>query len=104
MLCNGGLSSHPTGEVVVNMEPEAPVKKLETMVKLDAVRRVGRATRAGSTQLHVTLPGCQASPSACPGLTLTTCANSCILDSVCVSLCARVHERVACMSGRQKEQ
>ncbi|XP_055979118.1 otoferlin isoform X3 [Sorex fumeus] len=25
-----------TGEVVVNMEPEAPVKKLETMVKLDA--------------------------------------------------------------------
>ncbi|KAF6105297.1 otoferlin [Phyllostomus discolor] len=31
-----------TGEVVVNMEPEVPVKKLETMVKLDAVRRVGR--------------------------------------------------------------
>ncbi|KAM7078247.1 otoferlin isoform 2-T2 [Molossus nigricans] len=36
VLCNGGPSSHPTGEVVVNMEPEAPVKKLETMVKLDA--------------------------------------------------------------------
>ncbi|XP_020839570.1 otoferlin isoform X4 [Phascolarctos cinereus] len=25
-----------TGEIVINMEPEAPVKKLETMVKLDA--------------------------------------------------------------------
>ncbi|XP_072623567.1 otoferlin isoform X7 [Vulpes vulpes] len=36
VLCNGGPSSHPTGEVVVNMEPEVPVKKLETMVKLDA--------------------------------------------------------------------
>lgn len=42
VLCNGGPSSHPTGEVVVNMEPEVPVKKLDTMVKLDAVRRVGR--------------------------------------------------------------
>lgn len=41
MLCNGGPSSHPTGEVVVNMEPEVPVKKLETMVKLDAVRCMG---------------------------------------------------------------
>ncbi|XP_054979191.1 otoferlin isoform X2 [Sorex araneus] len=29
-------SWNTTGEVVVNMEPEAPVKKLETMVKLDA--------------------------------------------------------------------
>uniref|UniRef100_A0A8I5Y9Z3 Otoferlin n=1 Tax=Rattus norvegicus TaxID=10116 RepID=A0A8I5Y9Z3_RAT len=29
-----------TGEVVVSMEPEVPVKKLETLVKLDAVRRV----------------------------------------------------------------
>ncbi|KAK1333225.1 hypothetical protein QTO34_006765, partial [Cnephaeus nilssonii] len=36
VLCNGGPSSRPTGEVVVNMEPEVPVKKLETMVKLDA--------------------------------------------------------------------
>ncbi|XP_004377645.1 otoferlin isoform X2 [Trichechus manatus latirostris] len=36
VLCNGGPSYHPTGEVVVNMEPEVPVKKLETMVKLDA--------------------------------------------------------------------
>ncbi|XP_054979190.1 otoferlin isoform X1 [Sorex araneus] len=35
-LCHVGPHSHPTGEVVVNMEPEAPVKKLETMVKLDA--------------------------------------------------------------------
>nr|XP_035129482.2 otoferlin isoform X2 [Callithrix jacchus] len=34
--CNGGSSSHSTGEVVVNMEPEVPIKKLETMVKLDA--------------------------------------------------------------------
>ncbi|XP_021491111.1 otoferlin isoform X6 [Meriones unguiculatus] len=29
-------SWNTTGEVVVNMEPEAPIKKLETMVKLDA--------------------------------------------------------------------
>uniref|UniRef100_G1PFH8 Otoferlin n=1 Tax=Myotis lucifugus TaxID=59463 RepID=G1PFH8_MYOLU len=36
VLCNGGPSSHPAGEIVVNMEPEVPVKKLETMVKLDA--------------------------------------------------------------------
>lgn len=38
MLYSGGPSSRPTGEVVVSMEPEVPVKKLETMVKLDAVR------------------------------------------------------------------
>ncbi|XP_054422301.1 otoferlin isoform X3 [Pteronotus mesoamericanus] len=31
-----GSNWNTTGEVVVNMEPEAPVKKLETMVKLDA--------------------------------------------------------------------
>ena len=37
-LYSGGPSSRPTGEVVVSMEPEAPVKKLETMVKLEAVR------------------------------------------------------------------
>uniref|UniRef100_G1QPU0 Otoferlin n=1 Tax=Nomascus leucogenys TaxID=61853 RepID=G1QPU0_NOMLE len=36
VLCNGGSSSHSTGEVVVTMEPEVPIKKLETMVKLDA--------------------------------------------------------------------
>ncbi|XP_044516946.1 otoferlin isoform X1 [Gracilinanus agilis] len=36
VLSNGGPCYHPTGEIVVNMEPEAPVKKLETMVKLDA--------------------------------------------------------------------
>ncbi|MEJ1287235.1 otoferlin [Cricetulus griseus] len=36
VLCNGGPSSRSTGEVVVSMEPEVPVKKLETMVKLDA--------------------------------------------------------------------
>ncbi|KAF7470966.1 Hypothetical predicted protein [Marmota monax] len=35
-LCNGGPFSCPTGEVVVSMEPEVPIKKLETMVKLDA--------------------------------------------------------------------
>ncbi|XP_043843750.1 otoferlin isoform X3 [Dromiciops gliroides] len=35
-LSNGGPCYCPTGEIVVNMEPEAPVKKLETMVKLDA--------------------------------------------------------------------
>ncbi|XP_063504943.1 otoferlin isoform X4 [Pongo pygmaeus] len=36
VLCNGGSSCHSTGEVVVTMEPEVPIKKLETMVKLDA--------------------------------------------------------------------
>ncbi|XP_047378502.1 otoferlin isoform X1 [Sciurus carolinensis] len=36
VLCNGGPFSRPTGEIVVSMEPEVPVKKLETMVKLDA--------------------------------------------------------------------
>ncbi|PNJ58795.1 OTOF isoform 7, partial [Pongo abelii] len=36
-------SWNTTGEVVVTMEPEVPIKKLETMVKLDAVRRVGSA-------------------------------------------------------------
>ncbi|XP_051832285.1 otoferlin isoform X1 [Antechinus flavipes] len=36
VLSNGGPCYHPTGEIVINMEPEAPVKKLETMVKLDA--------------------------------------------------------------------
>ncbi|XP_007476010.1 otoferlin isoform X1 [Monodelphis domestica] len=36
VLSNGGPYYRPTGEIVVNMEPEAPVKKLETMVKLDA--------------------------------------------------------------------
>uniref|UniRef100_A0A8C6QX90 Otoferlin n=1 Tax=Nannospalax galili TaxID=1026970 RepID=A0A8C6QX90_NANGA len=36
MLCNGGPSFRLTGEVVMSMEPEVPVKKLETMVKLDA--------------------------------------------------------------------
>uniref|UniRef100_A0A8C5SEA3 Otoferlin n=1 Tax=Laticauda laticaudata TaxID=8630 RepID=A0A8C5SEA3_LATLA len=34
--CNGGPYSHPTGEIVVNMEPEVPIKKMETMVKLEA--------------------------------------------------------------------
>lgn len=36
-LANGGPHSHPAGEIVVNMEPEVPVKKAETMVKLEAV-------------------------------------------------------------------
>uniref|UniRef100_A0A8C5MBL2 Otoferlin n=1 Tax=Leptobrachium leishanense TaxID=445787 RepID=A0A8C5MBL2_9ANUR len=35
-LANGGPYSRPTGEIVVNMEPEVPVKKMETMVKLEA--------------------------------------------------------------------
>ncbi|XP_030054512.1 otoferlin isoform X1 [Microcaecilia unicolor] len=35
-LANGGHYSHLTGEIVVNMEPEVPVKKMETMVKLEA--------------------------------------------------------------------
>lgn len=41
MLYKAGRPSRPAGEVVVNMEPEVPVKKLETMVQLDAVRRLG---------------------------------------------------------------
>lgn len=45
MLCNRGPSSHPTGEVVVSMELEAPVKKLETVVKLGAVRHAASAPR-----------------------------------------------------------
>lgn len=32
------------------MEPEVPVKKLETMVKLDAVRRGASSMLAGHTQ------------------------------------------------------
>ncbi|XP_069461705.1 otoferlin isoform X3 [Ambystoma mexicanum] len=35
-LANGGPCSHPIGEIVVNMEPEVPIKKMETMVKLEA--------------------------------------------------------------------
>ncbi|XP_068136041.1 otoferlin isoform X3 [Hyperolius riggenbachi] len=35
-LANGGPYSRPTGEIVVNMEPEVPIKKMETMVKLEA--------------------------------------------------------------------
>lgn len=35
------------------MEPEVPVKKLETMVKLDAVRRVAGPMLAGDTQAQV---------------------------------------------------
>lgn len=67
MLCDGGPSSHPPGEVVVNMEPEVPVRKLETMVKLDAVRRVGSVLRLlgmcdtsrerGRLLWHVTVEG-----------------------------------------------
>ncbi|XP_048372576.1 otoferlin isoform X2 [Sphaerodactylus townsendi] len=35
-LANGGPCSHPAGEIVVNVEPEVPIKKMETMVKLEA--------------------------------------------------------------------
>ncbi|XP_062979851.1 otoferlin isoform X1 [Elgaria multicarinata webbii] len=35
-LANGGPYSRPAGEIVINMEPEAPIKKMETMVKLEA--------------------------------------------------------------------
>ncbi|XP_009330629.1 PREDICTED: otoferlin [Pygoscelis adeliae] len=35
-MANGAHRSHPTGEIVVNMEPEVPIKKMETMVKLEA--------------------------------------------------------------------
>uniref|UniRef100_A0A8C8VKP5 Otoferlin n=1 Tax=Pelusios castaneus TaxID=367368 RepID=A0A8C8VKP5_9SAUR len=37
-LANGGPPCyHPPGEIVINMEPEVPIKKMETMVKLEAV-------------------------------------------------------------------
>ncbi|XP_038606758.1 otoferlin isoform X3 [Tachyglossus aculeatus] len=36
VLPNGGPCSYPAGEIVINTEPEVPVKKLETMVRLDA--------------------------------------------------------------------
>ncbi|XP_067328052.1 otoferlin isoform X3 [Anolis sagrei] len=35
-MANGGPCSSPAGEIVVNMEPEVPIKKMETMVKLEA--------------------------------------------------------------------
>ncbi|XP_054675264.1 otoferlin isoform X11 [Grus americana] len=35
-VANRAHRSHPTGEIVVNMEPEVPIKKMETMVKLEA--------------------------------------------------------------------
>ncbi|KAM9316351.1 LOW QUALITY PROTEIN: otoferlin [Gastrophryne carolinensis] len=35
-LVNGGPYSRPAGEIVINMEPEVPIKKMETMVKLEA--------------------------------------------------------------------
>ncbi|XP_074845158.1 otoferlin isoform X6 [Carettochelys insculpta] len=35
-LANGGLYCHPPGEIVISMEPEVPIKKMETMVKLEA--------------------------------------------------------------------
>ncbi|XP_067414565.1 otoferlin isoform X2 [Emydura macquarii macquarii] len=36
-LANGGPPCYrPLGEIVINMEPEVPIKKMETMVKLDA--------------------------------------------------------------------
>lgn len=36
-MANGSPRSRPTGEIIVNMEPEVPIKKMETMVKLEAV-------------------------------------------------------------------
>ncbi|XP_051880281.1 otoferlin isoform X3 [Pristis pectinata] len=35
-LANGGPISHPAGDINVNVETEIPVKKIETVVKLDA--------------------------------------------------------------------
>ncbi|OXB60658.1 hypothetical protein ASZ78_001447 [Callipepla squamata] len=35
-MANGAPRSCSTGEIVVNMEPEVPIKKMETMVKLEA--------------------------------------------------------------------
>lgn len=36
-MANGAHRSRPTGEIIVNVEPEVPIKKMETMVKLEAV-------------------------------------------------------------------
>lgn len=36
-MANRAHRSRPTGEIVVNMEPEVPIKKMETMVKLEPV-------------------------------------------------------------------
>lgn len=93
-----GPSSHPTGEVVVNMEPEVTVKKLETMVKLDAVRRVGQCHAGWG---HATAGDTPCEPSClllCPGLTLTTCASSSIPGCpamqdcpFCVCVCVCMH-------------
>ncbi|XP_039388289.1 otoferlin [Mauremys reevesii] len=35
-LANGGPYYRPPGEIVINMEPDVPIKKMETMVKLEA--------------------------------------------------------------------
>ncbi|XP_075782088.1 otoferlin isoform X2 [Pelodiscus sinensis] len=35
-LANGGPPCRPPGEVVISMEPDVPIKKMETMVKLEA--------------------------------------------------------------------
>lgn len=35
-MANRAPRSRPTGEIIVNMEPEVPIKKMETMVKLEA--------------------------------------------------------------------
>ncbi|XP_044865030.1 otoferlin-like [Mauremys mutica] len=35
-LANGGPYYRPPGDIVINMEPDVPIKKMETMVKLEA--------------------------------------------------------------------
>ncbi|POI34949.1 hypothetical protein CIB84_001298, partial [Bambusicola thoracicus] len=45
-MANGAPRSRPTGEIIVNMEPEVPIKKMETMVKLEAQLRQQEAAAA----------------------------------------------------------
>lgn len=85
------------------MEPEVPVKKLETMVKLDAVRRMGQRHPAWRMQPRVTLPVSQAA---------SVRVSRADTDYVCIELhprlwvceCVCEHERVVCMYERHKEQ
>lgn len=92
----------------MNMEPEVPIKKLETMVKLDAVRRVGSVPAGEGHALHVTLPASLAASFS----VLTARANGYILDcpgmqdcQCCLCLCMRACKctSVWCASTRDRK-
>lgn len=94
----------------MNMEPEVPIKKLETMVKLDAVRRVGsvpRRQRARTACDTPCEPGCllQRPDCTCERLhpRLSWNARLSVLP-VFVYACVQVHKCAACKHERQKEQ